>query len=210
MVSDAVVIGLDYTELSEWEEFDSFRLLEIMGSCDAPWWVAGGWALDLWLGRATRKHQDLDVAVLRADQCKLYKALRRGELYYATTDHRLLPLRPGHWLEPPLYGVWARREPEAPWLCEFLLNEHKGEEWLYPRNPAVRMPLAEMGSAIAGGIPVLVPEIVLLYKAHERTEKDEADFQSALPTCRPLPGPGLVGTLMETTPEHPWMAQLRD
>ena len=34
----------------------------------APWWVAGGWAIDLTLGHQTRKHEDLDVLVLRRDQ----------------------------------------------------------------------------------------------------------------------------------------------
>ena len=62
------------------------------------------------------------------DQHKLYDTLHHWELYYATTDHRLLPLRPAQWLEPPLHGVWVRRAPDAPWLCEFLLNEHEGAE----------------------------------------------------------------------------------
>jgi hypothetical protein len=38
------------------------------------------------------------------------------------------------------------------------------------------MPLADIGIVVSGDIPVLVPEIVLLYKAHERTEKNEVDF----------------------------------
>jgi Aminoglycoside-2''-adenylyltransferase len=204
------VIGLDYPNLWEWEEFDPSRLLEVMRGFPAPWWVAGGWALDLWLGRRTRDRQDLDVAVLREDQRKLYATLRRWELYYATTDHRLLPLRPGQWLEPPLHGVWARRAPDAPWLCEFLLNEHEGADWLYRRDPVVRMPLAEIGGVISGGIPILVPEIVLLYKAHEPTEKNEADFQAVMPHLWPSATAWLLWALEETTPEHPWTAQLRD
>jgi hypothetical protein len=204
------VIGLDYPNLWEWEEFDPSRLLEVMRGFAAPWWIAGGWALDLWLGRETRTHQDVDLAILRGDQHKLYDTLHHWELYYATTDHRLLQLRPGQWLEPPLHGVWARPAPDAPWLCEFLLNEHEGAYWLYRRNPMVRMPLAEMGSVISGGIPILVPEIVLLYKAHEGTEKDEADFRAVLPHLSPSAVAWLVQALEETTSEHPWTAQLRD
>ena len=204
------MIGLDYPDLWEWEEFDPSRLLEVMGGFAAPWWVAGGWALDLWLGRETRTHQDVDLAILRGDQHKLYDTLHHWELYYATTDHRLVPLGPGQWLEPPLHGVWARPAPDAPWLCEFLLNEHEGAYWLYRRNPMVRMPLAEMGSVISGGIPILVPEIVLLYKAHEGTEKDEADFRAVLPHLSPSAVAWLVQALEETTSEHPWTAQLRD
>ena len=74
----------------------------------------------------------------------------------------------------------------------------------------MRRPLAEIGNVISGGIPVLVPEIALLYKAHEQTEKNEADFQAALTNLSPSAAAWLVRALQETTPEHPWVAQLCD
>jgi hypothetical protein len=55
----------------------------------------------------------------------------------------------------------------------------------------------------------LVPEIVLLYKAHELTEKDEADFRSVLPHLTPSRKAWLLGALDETTPDHPWTRRLR-
>jgi hypothetical protein len=33
-----------------------------------PWCIGGGWAIDLWLGRVTRRHADVDVVILRRDQ----------------------------------------------------------------------------------------------------------------------------------------------
>jgi hypothetical protein len=36
------VIGFDYGNLWEWEEFDLSRLLAVMADFDAPWWVTGG------------------------------------------------------------------------------------------------------------------------------------------------------------------------
>ena len=42
----------------------------------APWWVAGGWAIDLLLGRQTREHGDLDLLVLRRDQAPVREELR--------------------------------------------------------------------------------------------------------------------------------------
>ena len=205
-----VVIGFDYGDLWQWEGFDPSRLSSLMRSFDAPWWVAGGRALDLWMGRQTRAHQDVDVAVLRNDQRQLHDTFGGWELYYATTDHRLLPYRSECWLEEPLHGVWVRPASGAPWLCEFLLNEHDGQEWVYRRNPAVRKPLAEVGAvASAGGVPILVPEIVLLYKAHELTEKDEADFRSALPHLTRSRKAWLLRALDETTPDRPWTRRLR-
>src|SRR5215213_8951978 len=171
-----LVIGFDSCNLWKWEDFDPYRLSNLMRDFHAPWWVAGGRALDLWMGRRTRAHRDVDVAVLRDDQKRLHEAFGGWELYYATTDHRLVPYRPERWLEVPLHWVWARPASDAPWLCEFLLNEHEGQQWVYRRNPAVRRPLDEVGVIALGGVPILVPEIVLLYKAHELTEKDEADF----------------------------------
>jgi hypothetical protein len=41
-----VVIGFDYGDLWKWEDFDPSRLSSLMRSFDAPWWVAGGRALD--------------------------------------------------------------------------------------------------------------------------------------------------------------------
>ena len=205
-----MVIGYDYGDLWEWEKFDPSRLLEIMHDFDAPWWIAGGWALDLWMGRETRNHQDLDVAILRRDQQELYRALRRWELYYATLDHRLLPFQRDQWLRPPIHGVWARRAHDSPWLCEFLLNEHSGADWVYREDPAVRMPLADIGTVVSGNMPILVPEIVLLYKAHERTDKDEADFRETLPHLTSLAKGWLLHALNESLPNHPWTAKLRD
>ena len=204
-----VVIGFDYGDLWKWENFDPSRLSSLMRSFDAPWWVAGGRALDLWMGRQTRAHQDVDVAVLRDDQKRLHEAFGGWELYYATTDHRLLPYQADRWLEVPLHGVWVRPASHTPWLCEFLLNEHEGQQWVYRRNPAVRKPLAEVGVTALGGVPILVPEIVLLYKAHELTEKDEADFRTTLPHLTASRKAWLLGALDETTPKHPWARRLR-
>jgi hypothetical protein len=38
-----------------------------LSSVDAPWWVTGGWALDVFLWSTARAHADLDIGVLRRD-----------------------------------------------------------------------------------------------------------------------------------------------
>jgi hypothetical protein len=203
-----VVIGLDYPDHWKWEDFDPSRLSSLMRTFDAPWWVAGGRALDLWMGRQRRAHQDVDVAILRADQKLLHKTFCGWELYYATPDHRLLPYHCDRWLEVPLHGVWVRPASDAPWLCEFLLNEHEDQQWVYGRNPAVRRPLEEAGVLALGEVPIVVREIVLLYKAHELTEKDEADFRSVLPHLTPRRKAWLLEALDETRANHPWARRM--
>jgi hypothetical protein len=80
---------------------------------------------------------------------------------------------------------------------------------VYRRDSAVRKPLAEVGVIALDGVPILVPEVVLLYKANELTEKDEADFRSALPHLTPSRKAWLLGALDETRPNHPWARRLR-
>ena len=49
----------------------------LMKGFGAPWCVAGGWALDLWLGRRTREHADLELVLFRDDQSLLHPHFRR-------------------------------------------------------------------------------------------------------------------------------------
>jgi putative ABC transport system permease protein len=54
---------------------DSFEILKAslrpLQGLTCPWFVAGGWALDLFLGRVTRPHHDVDIALFREDQRQL-------------------------------------------------------------------------------------------------------------------------------------------
>jgi len=49
--------------------FDETRA--VFAPLAVPWWIAGGWAIDVYLGRQTREHADIDVSVLRAHHRKL-------------------------------------------------------------------------------------------------------------------------------------------
>jgi hypothetical protein len=82
--------------------------LSLLADFDAPWWIAGGWALDLFLDAETRPHGDVDVAVLRRDQLALHRRLRTRDLRYATAEDTLA-LWDGKPLALPVHGVWARR-----------------------------------------------------------------------------------------------------
>ena len=52
--------------------------------------IAGGWAIDLFLGRQTRPHHDLDIQILRRDQAALRGLLADWDLHLAG-DGRLQP-----------------------------------------------------------------------------------------------------------------------
>lgn len=173
--------ALDHPSMWEWEPLRPEAVARLLDGFGRPWWVCGGWALDLFLNRQTRRHEDLDVAVLRDDQQALFRYLQDWDLRYATPEGTLQRWD-GRRLDLPIHGIWARRsaDPEAAWICEFLLNEHRDSHWTFRRNDAITRPLEEIGD-VRGAVPFLRPEIALLYKSAERSPKNNSDLTEVRP-----------------------------
>ena len=152
------------------------RAVTVMESFGAPWGIAGGWALDLFIGRESRSHADIDIAVLRADQKQLRSQV--SGRFEKVVDHQLAEWSPTEVLELPVHEVHVRW-PDG-YHLEFLLNEQDREtgEWVFRRDARIRRPLA--AAFVQGRVPYLAPEIVLLYKAKAPSAKDDADFRTIL------------------------------
>ena len=54
-------------DLDAWRAWHPDEAAHLLAGTEVPWAVAGGWAIDLHLGRQTREHGDLEVAIPRAD-----------------------------------------------------------------------------------------------------------------------------------------------
>lgn len=172
------------------------------------WYVCGGWALDLFLGRVTRSHKDVDIAVARRDQSEVRGYLRgRGWNLEKAAGGRLSPWAEGEWLAPPLHGVWCRNEAYDPNFFELLLNEIDDGLFRFRRDTAVILPRARMSFESPSGLPALAPEVVLLYKSSGADEYAD-DFRSAAPA---LPGEArawLKTALDRVSAGHPWAREL--
>ncbi len=54
---------------------DVLEIIRRLDDAGIEWWIHGGWGLDALLGRETRPHDDLDLAVRRADIERLEASL---------------------------------------------------------------------------------------------------------------------------------------
>jgi uncharacterized protein (DUF952 family) len=193
------------------------RAVEVMAGYRRPWWVAGGWALDLVLGHKTRPHADLEISVLACDQRALFKHLRGWDLRLAAPGAQL-PRWDGSDIQPPFHQVWARRGPGRtssadefaadPTMLGFLLEQGSADRWVFRRHPAITRPLHQLGRATADGVPFVAPEVALLFKAKLPRFKDQRDFDRVLPH---LDGPArawLAWALEQADPGNPWRARL--
>lgn len=111
------------------------------------------------------------------------------------------------WLELPVHELYARGTKGE--LVEVLLQDSHADTWRFRREPNVSLPLSELGLRSELGIPILRPEIVLLYKAKSPRPKDEADFISVLPALDGAQATWLGEALDRCHPGHPWRARLK-
>ena len=179
----------------------------LMRGFHAPWCIAGGWALDLFLGRETRPHADVDVALFRADQVLLRQHLV-GWALEKVLGGVLGRWQEGEWLHPPTHEVHARSGDQPPVTLEFLLNERAGDRWVFRRNPEVSCPLNRVILRSDTGLPVLCPAIVLLYKAKAPRGVDESDFEAARASLYTEQRAWLESALKTCHPGHRWLAHL--
>jgi hypothetical protein len=142
-----------------WAELTPRDVARLLADLTIPWWIAGGWALEL-TGDPPRRHADVDVAVLRPDHNRLLVELRGWDLAIAHAGEL------GTWRDgsvgPPENAVWARPSPVEPWHLDIKIELVEGDNWVYRRDPSIRVPIAEIG-ATTDGIPHLRRELVEFY-----------------------------------------------
>jgi hypothetical protein len=174
----------------------------------APWWVSGGWAIDLFLGRQTRDHHDLDAGIFRGDQLALQSHLESWELAAADPLGTLRPWIIGEVLPAPVHDIWCRRDGAGPWELQLMLNEGDSETWISRRDPKVRMSTAEAMRRSADGIPFLAPEIQFYFKAKNLNDRDEADFDSCLASLSAEQRAWLASAIASEIERHPWLTRM--
>jgi hypothetical protein len=183
-----------------WEPLGLDDAVALMEGFPGRWWISSGWAIELHVGGPVREHGDVDLLVLRDDQEAIREQLPGWDIQIAH-EGRLEPWPEGTVLELPLTGLWAREERDGPWRVQFLFAERDGADWWFRRDPAIRLPLDELGLRSAAGISYLRPEVTLLLKSRDPRGRDETDFDAALPTLDPAARARLAAWL---PPGHPW------
>lgn len=179
-----------------------------LAALPCSWAVASGWAVDLFLGRVTRGHADVDVAVYRHDQAEVYQALRGAGWSLEKVVEGRLERWGGERLDLPVHEVHARRPRGEPAHLELLLNEGDAECWRYRRAPRISRPRALVELRSSEGIPFLSPEVVLLFKSARLRPRDELDFAACLPALAAESRAWLHGALASLDPEHLWLPRL--
>lgn len=174
----------------------------------AEWMVVGGWALDLWLGRAGTSHSDLEIAVGQFEIDEIVDCFPECDWYVLGANGlRCLADAGGYYFDYP--QTLAVDRATGGYRVDVIRNQYDGCSWVFQLDRRIRAPRREVFAVTADGVPYLRPEYVLLYKALGGREKDDCDFRAALEPMDEYQIGRLSDMLGLIEPEHRWLATLR-
>ena len=185
------------------------KLQAELDGIDIPWHISSGWALDLFLGQASRYHDDVDIVIQRQHQLSLQKRLRaqgwtlnyvNSGKYFYWQDDFIIPLN--------FHQIHAHKEDD---FIDILLEPDTEGSWRFRRNTSIHLPKGEAFHK-KDNIPFLAPEIVLLFKSTIRKgkirDKDQQDFERLLSNLHHKQQKWLSHSIATDLPEHPWLELL--
>lgn len=191
-----------------------------MAAYRGAWSICGGWAVDAWLGRTTRDHGDVDIAVFQDELDLLFEHLEGWQLIAHDPNVAGNTSEPwtGRALDLPAH-IHARSPEARDSLPERLdtpaqqgfgldiqLVERSEGDWIFRREPRITMPLRRCVRQSPWGLPALVPEALLFYKAGELRRRDKLDFLALLPHLSVGQRDWLRDAI--SLVGHPWLSEL--
>ena len=197
----------DERATERWEPLTPEQVVDLLRGVEVPWSIAGGWALDLHLGRPTRAHRDIEIAVFRSDVEKLCAHLRKWEHYVASegTFARWTSAK----LPASAHELWSREKGRDAWMLEILVEECDGDRWVYRRDPSIGALAKDIARTTASGIPYIRPDIQLLYKSKGARPVDESDLIAMLPSLDVAQRATLAAWIGKAEPKHRWLERLK-
>jgi hypothetical protein len=191
--------------LGPWEPLDLSEVARLFEEWPARWWISGGVALELHLGRSWRSHGDSDVSILRDDAPALRWLLEDWSIQVAASG--ILTQWDGSVpvVEDEQNNMWCRKAQDHPWCLDVTISDGDRECWIYRRNPTIRVPWAGAVLLSEQGIPYLSPELQLLFKSKNNRTKDDKDAAEVIPALNGEQQHWLRALLPR---DHPWQALL--
>jgi hypothetical protein len=103
--------------------------------------VVGGWAIDLALGRVTRPHEDLEIAVAEDDFPVMRAHLEaRGLRLHQVGDGEVRALDRAEAPDPRTHQAWVLDPQTNFWRLDVMREPGDAATWIFRRDARIRAP----------------------------------------------------------------------
>ena len=192
---------------AEWDAWTPHEAARRLAGVESPWRVSAGWAIDLFLGRERREHEDLEIGVPADRFDEIATAL--GDLdFHVVTRGMAAPVDEVRELMQTIHQTWGLDRAANVWRIDVFREPHDGDQWVSRRDETIRLPYDELIEHTTDGFPYERPEVVLLFKAKHSRPKDETDLAAVLPHLNRERRQLLAGWIAQVHPGHFWLPDL--
>lgn len=193
-----------------WSPLSVEAMAGVLGDAPFPWWIAGGYAIELAVGRSFRTHGDIDVLLVHRDHKTARAFLADWDCWASDPPGTLRPWQVGESLAPRVHDIWCRRSADDPWRFQLMLDGSDSDTWVSRRDASIRLDLAALTRTTPNGIPYLAPEVQLFYKAKALRDRDDMDLNASLDTLGAAERDWLRDAIEHVYGgEHRWLEVLR-
>ncbi len=193
----------------DWGGWRPAEAAHLLVGVQVPWYVAAGWAVDLFLGAETREHGDLEIAAPAERFDEVARVIEGAGLeLYVVGERRAVPLAEAGEAFDEHHQTWALDRRANRWRLDVFREPSDGDTWVCRRHESIRLPYAELIRHTTAGVPYARPDVVLLFKAkHAHEAKNAADFAAVLPRLDASERAWLADALALAHPGHEWLAE---
>lgn len=206
---DGLTAACFVPDLDQWDAWSPSEITQRLSGVQAPWCVAAGWAIDLFLGQQRRDHEDLEIAVPQAHFDEVAAALPGFEFHVVGSGHAV-PIAEAGCLAQEWHQTWVREPLTCAWKLDIFREPSANGQWVCRRDPRIELPCDRLVAFSASGIPYACPEVVLLFKARAARPKDDGDFAAVLPHLSEDRRLWLTEAIELLHPGHRWLLNLGD
>ena len=189
---------------NQWNPLSVSQVMELFSEAPFSWAIAGGYAVEAFVGKPFRDHGDIDVIIFRDQQLALQDWLSDWFLFAADPPGTLRSWKKSEYLPRGIHDIWGHTNVQA-WQLQVMLTEVEDDRWFSRRSILIG---GQRGDLIVeyNGIPCIRIEVQLLYKANpSRRQKDDMDFDTCLSLMSVESKQWLATSLDVLYPEgHPW------